>query len=182
MLEAKLRICKNLKIFVKQMISISICLSTRGRVRLRELTEDAGTLARAVTPSSLDMEVGGGHPLHHYHWSLTVTLTPPTHSVTRELTLSQATSLGTGSWLSPALLASGGWPLRWWLVSLMPVTRAFQCPVSTHGQLVFKWVISSRPGITLRCSQSREQSRIQTGHPEYWDHYRARIIKMGYTG
>ena len=57
------------------MISISICLSTRGRVRLRELTEDAGTLTMAVTPgsplvTSLDMEVGRGHPLHHDHWSL----------------------------------------------------------------------------------------------------------------
>ena len=73
-------------------------------------------------------------------------------------------------------------PLTTGLMTMMSVTRAFQCPVSTHGQLVFKWVISSRPGITLRCSQSREQSRIQTGHPEYWDHYQARIIKMGYTG
>ena len=159
------------------MISISIFLSTRGRVRLRELTEDTGTLTRlTMTPlvSSLDMEVGGGHPLHHY---VTNCNTDSTHSH-RELTQSQVTSLGTGSWLSPALQ----WGLTTGVMTLMPVTRAFQCPVSTHGQLVFKWVISSRPGITLRCSQSREQSRIQTGHPEYWDHYQARIIKMGYTG
>ena len=55
---------------VSLMISISIFLSTRGRLRLWELTEDTCTMAVAMPASSLtlvDMEVGGGHPLHHPH-------------------------------------------------------------------------------------------------------------------